>query len=56
MSPYSYTNGTILVSAPGMTSGQQYTLNLGNSSTTVTASNSINSGMGGNMGGPGRPY
>ena len=56
MPPYSYTNGTILVSAPGMTSGQQYTLNLGNSSTTVTASNSINSGMGGNMGGPGRPY
>ena len=54
MPPYSYSNGTIMVSAPGMTSGSSYTLNLGSSTVTVTASNSISSGMGG-MGGPGGP-
>ena len=53
MPPYSYQNGTIVVSAPGMTSGQSYTLNLGNSSTTITATNSLNSGMGGGGFGPG---
>ena len=46
MPPYSYNNGTILVSAPDMQSGSSYTLNLGSTSTTVTASNTINSGMG----------
>jgi len=53
MPPYSYNNGTILVSAPGMQSGSSYTLNLGSTSTTVTASNSINSSMGGGPGGNG---
>ena len=53
MPPYSYNNGTILISAPGMQSGSSYTLNLGSTSTTVTASNSINSSMGGGPGGNG---
>jgi hypothetical protein len=59
MPPYSYNNGTILVSAPGMQSGSSYTLNLGSGSQTVTASNTVNSGMGGGPGGqPGgnRPW
>jgi hypothetical protein len=48
MPPYSYSNGTILVSAPDMKSGSSYTLNLGSSSVSITASNTIsNSGMGG---------
>ena len=48
MPPYSYNNGTILVSAPDMKSGSSYTLNLGSSSVSITASNTIsNSGMGG---------
>jgi len=51
MPPYSYNNGTILISAPGMESGSSYTLNLGSTSTTVTASNTINGGMGGGPGG-----
>jgi hypothetical protein len=51
MPPYSYSNGTILVTAPGMTSGSSYTLTLGTQSQTVTASNSISSGMGGGPGG-----
>lgn len=42
MPPYSYNNGTILVSAPGMENGSSYTLSLGESSQTVTASNTIN--------------
>jgi hypothetical protein len=42
MPPYSYNNGTILISAPGMENGSSYTLALGNSSQTVTASNTIN--------------
>jgi hypothetical protein len=42
MPPYSYNNGTILVSAPGMENGTSYTLTLGESSQTVTASNTIN--------------
>lgn len=51
MPPYSYNNGTILISVPGMESGSSYTLNLGTSTTTVTASNTINGGMGGGPGG-----
>ena len=42
MPPYSYNNGTIFISAPGMENGSSYTLALGNSSQTVTASNTIN--------------
>lgn len=54
MPPYSYSNGNIIVSVPGMTSGESYTLSLGSSSTNVTASNTINSnGMGGGGGQPG---
>ena len=49
--PYSYNNGTILVTAPGMNSGSSYTLNLGSQSVSVTATNSISSGMGGGPGG-----
>ena len=52
MPPYSYQNGTILVSVPGMTNGASYTIGLANS-ITATASNTINGGMGGGMGGPG---
>ncbi|MBR6286744.1 MAG: carbohydrate-binding domain-containing protein [Bacteroidaceae bacterium] len=60
MPPYSYTNGTILVSAPGMKSGTNYTLTLGSASQSITASNTISSGGfpgGGGMpgGGGGRP-
>ena len=53
MPPYSYNNGTILISTPGMTSGSSYTLNLGSSSVSITASNTINSG--GGMPGNGQP-
>ena len=55
MPPYSYSNGTILVSAPGMTSGSNYTLTLGSSSQSVTANSSISTGMGGGMPGGGGP-
>ena len=48
--PYSYNNGTILVSAPGMQSGSSYTLSLGSSTQTVTATSTISS-----MGGGGFP-
>lgn len=51
MPPYSYNNGTIMVSAPGMSSGNSYTLKLGSTSQSITASNSINSSMGGGPGG-----
>jgi len=35
--PYSYSNGQIICSAPGMTKGSKYTLTLGSSSKSVTA-------------------
>ena len=47
MPPYSYQNGTIMISTPDMTSGQSYTLNLSSGTTTINASNTLNSGMGG---------
>ena len=54
MPSYSYSNGAILVSAPGMANGSSYTLSLGSTSQTVTATTSAqNSGMGGMGGGPG---
>ena len=56
MPPYSYNNGTILVSAPGMSSGSSYTLSLGSQSVSVTASNTISSGMGGGQPGGGKPW
>ena len=55
--PYSYNNGTILVSAPSMSNGSSYTLNLGSQTVSVTASNTIsNTGMGGGQPGGGRPW
>ncbi len=48
--PYSYNSGTIMVSAPNMQNGSTYSLNLGSSTVSITASNTLNSGMG-NMGG-----
>lgn len=59
MPPYSYSNGTILLSTPGMASGNSYSLSLGSSTQTVTASNTLSSSMGGGGmqpgGGGGRP-
>lgn len=59
MPPYSYSNGTVMLSAPGMSSGSSYTVSLGTSSASLTASNTISNTMGGGMpsggtGGPGR--
>ena len=56
MPPYSYTNGAIMLSTPGMSSGSSYTLALGSTTQTVTASSTLGSnGMGGGMpGGGGR--
>ena len=54
--PISYSNGTIIISSPSLTSGNSYTLTNGSSSTAVTASNSISSTMGGGgMPGGGMP-
>ena len=50
MPPYSYQNGTVVISTPGMTNGTSYTVNMA-SSITATASSTISSGMGGGMGG-----
>ena len=57
MPPVSYNNGTILISTPDLSNGSSYTLKSGNNSTSVTASNTISSGMGGGPGngGPGGP-
>jgi hypothetical protein len=49
MPPYTYSNGTIMVSAPNMKSGTSYTLLLGSNTQNVTASNSISSSMGGGL-------
>lgn len=57
MPPYTCNNGTIVVTATGMSSGSSYTLKCGQNTTSVTASNSISSTTGGGMpsgGGPGR--
>jgi len=52
MPPYNYNNGTIMVSAPGMTSGGSYTLNLGSTSQTVSGTTTSSTGnMGGMPGG-----
>lgn len=54
MPPYSCSNGTMLITDPGLTSGNSYTLTSGSSSTTVTASNTLSgSGAPGGGGGPG---
>ena len=53
--PTAYSNGTIIISSPSLTSGSSYTLTNGSSSTTVTASNTISgSSMGGGGFMPGR--
>jgi len=49
--PASYSSGSILVTAQGMTAGQSYTLTIGSQSATATASQYGSSGMG--MGGGG---
>lgn len=52
--PISYSNGTIMISSPNITSGSSYTLSNGSSSATVTASSTIsNSSMGGGGSMPG---
>ena len=51
MPPVSYNSGAMLISTPDLSSGSSYTLKSGSSSTTVTASNTISSGMGGGPGG-----
>ena len=53
MPPVVYNSGTMLISTPDLSSGSSYTLTSGNSSATVTASNTISSGMGGGPGGGG---
>ncbi|MBR2184022.1 MAG: carbohydrate-binding domain-containing protein [Prevotella sp.] len=50
--PTSFSNGTIFISSPTLTSGSSYTLSNGSSSTTVTASSTIS---GSTMGGGGMP-
>lgn len=55
MPPVSYNNGTMLISIPDLSSGSSYTLQSDNSSLSVTASNTISSGMGGGMPGGGGP-
>ena len=56
MPPISYSgNNTIIISTPDLTSGSSYTLTTGSSSVSVTASNTISSGMGGGMMGGGMP-
>lgn len=50
MAPISYNNGTILVSAPGMSNGGTYTLKLGSSSMSITGVTSYSGGGGGGMG------
>ena len=57
MPPYNYNNGTIMLSATGMSNGSSYTLTLGNQTQSVTASSSVSGGMGGGMqpGGGGQP-
>lgn len=55
--PASYSNGSILVTASGMTAGSAYILSIGDASTTITAQQYGSSGMGGGGnpqgGGPG---
>ena len=53
MPPYSYANGTIMISAPGLSSGSSYTVNLGSSSISATASSTISGGGMPGGGGPG---
>ncbi len=53
MPPYSCSNGTMLITDPGLTSGNSYTLTSGSSSTTVTASNTISGSGAPGGGGPG---
>lgn len=55
MPPYSYNNGTIVISAPSLSNGESYTLYLGSTSTSVEAKNTIASGMGGGVPGGGMP-
>lgn len=51
MPPYSNSNGTILITAEGMTSGNSYTIAIGSNTASATASSTITSSMGGGPGG-----
>ena len=54
MPPVNYgSSNTIMISTPELKSGSNYTLTSGSSSVSVTASNTISSGMGGGMPGGG---
>ena len=55
MPPYSNSNGTILMTAQGMSSGSSYTVSINGTSQNVTATNSISNAMGGGMPGGGMP-
>ena len=50
--PASYSSGSILFTATGMTAGNSYTLSLGGSATSLTAQQYGSSGMGGGGGAP----
>ena len=50
MPPYS-NNGTILITAAGMSSGSNYTITAGSSTVSATATNTLSSAMGGGPGG-----
>ena len=46
MPAYSFSNGSIIVTAPGMTAGNSYTITLGNTSKTAKATQYSSGGMG----------
>jgi len=50
MPPYS-NSGTILITAAGMTNGSNYTIAVGSSTVSATATNSLSNSMGGGPGG-----
>ena len=60
MPPVSYNGSNVMIiSTPDLSSGSTYTLTAGSSSASVTASNTISSGMGGGGmpgGGPGQRW
>lgn len=53
--PYAYNRGNVILTAEGMTAGQQYTISDGSSSQTATAVQYGNGGGPGGGGGGGRP-
>ena len=53
--PKAYSGATVIICSENLTSGTSYTLRLGSTSKTVTASTGSQGGMGGGMGGRQRP-